>query len=189
VLEDVVFDSSSNKSNLFSYDSNKASSKDKSKFYSPAIAKLDTSYVSSNKKSKIENKNLTDQGKGLAQDAPFLKKKSLFAKNINKISASNPYQAFLKLKKFANKLKISNKKYISKTALPTINVIVPIGEDNDIPSPLLLAETSILGEIDSDGYSSNKKLIDGLKNESIKILKEKSLMKKKYTFNDIVNHI
>jgi len=85
-------------------------------------------------------------------------------------------------------MKLNDVRYFSKTARPAANKTIPI--EDDIPSPLLQSDKSLLIDLESDFNSCHKKLIDGLKNESIKILKEKCLsIKKKITFTDIVNHI
>jgi hypothetical protein len=199
VLEDTVYDSSSNKSELYMYHSYKSNDYSQKSTISPVSnPKSDNSLIiSSQRKANEEKKkqnyvkstNLVPD-KSTILEAPLLKKKDLFQSKITK-EKTLILEAFQKLKKLAYKLKIKD---LPIRSIPYVykEFLTNREELREIPSPLLPQKpTRKMERVTFSLKDENKDEIRKmLNNSSINILKEKNFGKKKsYSILDAINHV
>ena len=205
VLEDTIYDSSSNKSELFNYNSNKSNSFSKKSNISPVSpVKSSSSFFGNSKLMKNEvktcnlslkiKKNDSVIEKPGIMEAPHLKKKDLFIYE-NKSEKSDIYLSYLKLRRLSNKLKLKNNPMKSLQLCSKDYFTNKHDDILNIPSPLILSSKNTSVVNDSSLFSlkneikTREEIMKKLKNTSIKILKEKVIGKKFYNFQDIINQI
>lgn len=197
VLEDAVYDSSSNKSELFMYHSYKSNDYAQKSTVSPVSnTKSNNSLIIFSQRKAIEEKKIQSHlkstslhhDKGTILEAPLLKKKVLFQNKRTK-EKSLVLEAFQKLKRIAYKLKI--KEHPAKSIPYVYKEFLSSREEvREIPSPLLpdkLTKKMDRAKLSLNGYKKDE-LRKMMNNSSINILKEKNFGKKKsYSILDAIN--
>jgi hypothetical protein len=191
VLEEETYDSFSNKSELFTYNSNRSANPKISISPQPSSKSDNTNSLKDKTASKFKSYKKTT-----VLDAPKFTKKSLILSESMREKAKI-YESYLKLKSLANILRLKPNKTKTIKSVPCSKVCLMNNEEIfSIPSPLILNTKNSLYSNEDFGFSitaeinNRDEILKAIENRSIKILKEKNLgNKKSYSILEMINHI